>query len=157
MDGEGNCAIGYLNEVILLISQHNGKNNNMMTNKTTIYQFPTTEDRHCAETALMTFLNVQSGLSRLMMLSALKSILNKYHLSKLKLAKCIIELNHYDEVVVKPRKFIATKNCPTCGEDLYTVDSKIRIISICQGATSEFVTYGCQCGDIFGKVEKITH
>lgn len=129
----------------------------MMNNKAIIYQFPTTEDRCSAETALTTFLQVQSSSSRIMMLSSLKFLLKKYHLSKLKLDKCIIELNEYDEIIVKPRKFITDKNCPTCGEDLYTIDSKVRIISICEGNTTDFVTYGCHCGNVFGKVEKITH
>lgn len=141
---------------LLLIYKHTGKNINMM-NKTTVYQFPTTEDRCSAETALTTFLQVQNSVSRIMMLSSLRFILKKYHLSKLKLDKCIIELNEYEEVVVKPRKFITNKNCPTCNENLYTIDSKVRIISICEGINTDFVTYGCHCGDIFGKVEKITH
>ncbi len=118
-----------------------------------IYPFPTIEDRRSAETALSTFLAVQSGKARNMMYLALKKILQRYHLSRLNLRRCVIEINSEDEVVIKPKKFIASPSCPGCGENLYAINSKVRILSICEGKSSDIVTYGCYCGEIFGKVE----
>ncbi|WP_031515964.1 hypothetical protein [Desulfofalx alkaliphila] len=125
----------------------------MKNEKNTLYPFPTIEDRNCAELALTTFLRVQNGASRAIMLLVLKAILKKYHLTKLKLNNCIVETNERDCIVIKPKKFITDKNCPNCNEAIYSTDSKVRIISICEGQRSDFVTYGCQCGEVFGKVE----
>ncbi len=121
--------------------------------KADVYRFPTIEDRKSAETALDTFLAVQSGKARNIMLLSLKSMLQKYHLSKLPLSKCIIELNPDQEIVIKPKKFIAGQSCPGCGEKLYTVSSRVRILGICEWQHADIVTYGCSCGEIFGKVE----
>ena len=117
-----------------------------------VYLLPTIEDRQCAEMALQAFLNSQNSLSRNIMLGSLKALLTKYHVSKLNLHNCLVEINTHG-VVIKPKKFITTKNCPSCGEDLYSVRSRVRILSICQGNTSDIVTYGCYCGNIFGRVE----
>lgn len=122
-----------------------------------IYQFPTIEDRLSAETALKTFLQVQNGISRTIMLMTLKSILERYRLSKLRLENCVLELKDENGwVVIKPKSFITGRNCPGCGEELYSVSSKVRILSICEGNNSDFVSYGCSCGEVFGKVES-TH
>ncbi|MTI81001.1 MAG: hypothetical protein FH758_08965 [Firmicutes bacterium] len=120
--------------------------------KSNVYLYPTTEDRNCAETALEVFLTVQSGTSRLAMLGALKGILKKYRLSKLNLVNCTVEFSGSD-LAIKPKRFIKDRTCPGCKEDLYSIKSKVRILSICEGSFSDIVTYGCQCGEIFGKVE----
>lgn len=119
-----------------------------------IYPFPTIEDRQSAEMALQAFLQMQTSLARNTMLRALQALLVRYRLSKLNLQRCLVEVTPQG-VAIKPRQFIDTKNCPACGEDLYSVQSRVRILSICPGARSDIVTYGCQCGNIFGRVEKI--
>ena len=121
--------------------------------KAVVYRLPTIGDRKGAETALANFLAVQSGKARNIMLMSLKTLLQKYNLSKLPLSKCIIELNIDQEIIIKAKKFTADQVCPGCGEELYTVSSRIRILSICEGKHADIVTYGCCCGEIFGKVE----
>ncbi|MBO8137550.1 MAG: hypothetical protein H0Z40_05380 [Desulfotomaculum sp.] len=123
--------------------------------KSTIYLFPTIEDRSAAETALEVFLTVQNAAARNIMLSTLKSILTKYRLTKLNLEKCTIEPSTSGYVIIKPKKYITGRTCPSCGENLYALNSGVRILSICEGNTSDIVTYGCRCGEIFGKVETI--
>lgn len=117
-----------------------------------LYHLPTIEDRESAEMALQAFLKLQSGLARNIMLGALKALLTRYRLNKLNLSNCVIEINSHG-VVIKPKKFIVQKVCPSCGEDLYGVQSRVRILSICPGNSSDVVTYGCHCGEIFGRVE----
>ncbi|MBM7854840.1 hypothetical protein JOC37_001218 [Desulfohalotomaculum tongense] len=122
--------------------------------KSTVYLLPTMEDRRCAETALTTFLTVQSSTARSAMLAALKGILKKYRLSKLNLHNCTAEINRSGCIAIKPKKFITGSSCPGCNENLYSADSKVRILSICEGNTWDTVTYGCRCGEVFGKIER---
>lgn len=118
-----------------------------------IYTFPTTEDIQVIKTAVTVFLRTQSGLTRDLMCGAMRMVLDKYGASKLGLGSYIVMTGADGGVRIVPREFTQDRACPGCGADIYSTVSGVTIISILEGDSGDVVTYGCQCGKVFGKWE----
>jgi len=121
-----------------------------------IYLFPTFEDQQVIRTAIETFLTTQTGAARERMLKAIRFVLDRYRISRFSFYDYIVEATKMPGFcTIKARNFDSGWKCPCCGEFLYGVNSKVRILSIQERRDFHLVTYGCSCGKIFAKYEQL--
>lgn len=121
-----------------------------------IYPFPTIEDQQVIKTAIELFLATQTGITRERMLKTIRAVLNRYHISWFGFSEFTVEATRTPGYsVIRARKFVQGRTCPSCGEQLYGLRSKVRILSIQERRDHHIVTYGCHCGKVFAKCEEI--
>jgi hypothetical protein len=121
-----------------------------------VYQFPSIEDQEVIRTAVEVFLNTQTGLARNRMLKTIRAVLDRYRISRFGFSDYIVEATKMPGFcTVKARNLISGYNCPWCGEMLYGLQSKVRILSIQEFLNNHLVTYGCRCGKVFAKYENL--
>lgn len=121
-----------------------------------IYLFPTFEDQQVIRTAIEVFLTTQTGEARDRMLKTIRIILDRYRISKFSFSDYIVEATRMPGFcTVRARNFVSGARCPCCGELLYGINSKVRILSIQERKDYHVVTYGCSCGKVFAKHEQL--
>lgn len=119
-----------------------------------IYSFPTVEDQEVIRTAVKVFLTTQTGAARNRMLKTIRAVLDRYRISRFGFSDYIVEATRMPGLcTVKARNFVSGQTCPWCGEILYGLRSKVRILSIQERRDYDLVTYGCRCGKVFAKYE----
>lgn len=122
----------------------------------TVYKFPTREDQQAISTAIEVFLRTQTGYTRELMLKCIRKILEKYRLTHFKFADYEVKVSEHPRLsVVVARQMHQEKYCPGCSEPLFAPESRIRILSILEEGARHMVSYGCRCGQIFARREKI--
>lgn len=117
---------------------------------------PTCEDRAAVHTAVNVFLGTQRAQTRLLMLEAARSILNKYRISRLYISNYIVSRKN-ESIDITARNILHgdQRTCPGCGADIYDWPGDVRIVSIWEGRKQDLVTYGCRCGSVFAKLENV--
>ncbi|HAP93035.1 MAG TPA: hypothetical protein DCM26_00210 [Desulfotomaculum sp.] len=119
-----------------------------------IYPFPTIEDQEVIRTAVKVFLTTQTGVARNRMLRTIRAVLDHYRISRFGFSDYIVETTRMPGLcTVKARSFVSGQTCPWCGEVLYGLRSKVRILNIQERRNYDLVTYGCRCGKVFAKYE----
>jgi hypothetical protein len=92
------------------------------------------------------------------MLKTARAVLDRYGISRLKLHGFTVEATRESGwVVVRGTELLpqSQRHCPGCGADIYALLGDVRILSIKEGRTRDFVTYGCRCGRVFAKAEPV--
>jgi len=121
-----------------------------------IYPFPTFEDQQVIRTAIEVFLTSQTGAARDRMLKTIRAILDRYRISRFSFPDYTVEATKMPGFcTVRARNFVSGQWCPWCGESLYGMNSKVRILSIQERRDYHLVTYGCCCGRVFAKYEQL--
>lgn len=120
-----------------------------------VYSFPSQDDINVIKTAVSSFLYSQKNIHRKLMLHSIGSILKRYNISRLRLPYYIIEQKRNGLPAIYARQITREKSCPGCNEAIFTVQSKVRILSIKEYYNKHTVTYGCKCGLVFGRHEAI--
>lgn len=119
-----------------------------------ILEFPTVDDQHVMRAAVDTFLLTQTGKTREIMLKTIRAVLDRYHITKFSFADYYVYATREPKwSLIKARHIIKEDNCPGCGDHIYTYKSNVRILSIEENIHYHYVTYGCRCGQVFGKWE----
>ncbi|WP_347491143.1 hypothetical protein [Desulfoscipio sp. XC116] len=119
-----------------------------------ILEFPTTDDQHVMRAAVDTFLFTQTGKTREIMLKTIRAILDRYHITKFSFADYYVYAAKESRwSLIKAKNVINGDKCPGCGDCIYTYKSSVRILSIEENLRYHYVTYGCRCGQVFGKWE----
>lgn len=120
-----------------------------------VYAFPSREDQQVIETAIRVFLTSQTGRARDTMLKTIRAVLDRYHISKFSFPDYVVEATRMPGYsVIRARKYVTGQTCPQCGEKLYSLSSRVRILSVQERRDYHLVTYGCRCGQIFAKPEQ---
>lgn len=120
-----------------------------------VYSFPSREDQQVIQTAVQVFLKSQTGRARDTMLKTIRAVLDRYHISKFSFPDYVVEATRMPGyAVVRARKYVTGMVCPQCGEQLYGISSRVRILSVQEHRDYHLVTYGCRCGKVFAKPEQ---
>ncbi len=119
-----------------------------------ILEFPTTDDQHVIRAAVDTFLIAQTGKTREVMLKTIRAVLDRYHISKFSFTDYYVYAAREPKwSLIKAKSIINGDKCPGCGDQIYDYKSNVRILSIEENPRRHYVTYGCRCGQVFGKWE----
>lgn len=119
-----------------------------------ILQFPTTDDQHVIRSAVDTFLIAQTAKTREVMLKTIRAVLDRYHISKFSFTDYYVYATPEPKwSLIKAKSIINGDICPGCGDLIYDYISNVRILSIEESPRHHYVTYGCRCGRVFGKLE----
>lgn len=120
-----------------------------------VYCFPSRDDQQVIQTAIEVFLTSQTGRARDTMLKTIRAVLDRYRISKFTFPDYVVEATRTPGyAVIKARKYVTGLVCPQCGEKLYGLSSKVRILSVQERRDCHLVTYGCRCGKVFAKLEQ---
>jgi ribosomal protein L34E len=139
-----------------LKAQNSYKNKEGIQMSAKIYPFPTIEDQQVIKTAIELFLAAQTGITRERMLKTIRTVLDRYHISCFSFPDFTVEATKTPGYsIIRARKFVNGRTCPSCGEQLYGLKSGVRILSIQERRDYHVVTYGCRCGKVFAKCEEI--
>jgi len=121
-----------------------------------LLEFPTTDDQHVIRAAVDTFLFTQTGKTREVMLKTIRAVLDRYHITKFSFADYYVYATREPKwSLIKAKSFINEDTCPGCGDHIYNYQSNVRILSIEENPRHHYVTYGCRCGQVFGKLEPV--
>ncbi len=117
-----------------------------------VIKFPTNDDQHVIRAAVDTFLFTQTGKTREVMLKTIRAVLDRYHITKFSFIDYYVYATREPKwSLIKAKSVINGDNCPGCGDSIYTSHSNVRILSIEENLRHHYVTYGCRCGQVFGK------
>lgn len=129
-----------------------------------VYQFPSLVDRRVAETVIGEMARSKCAGVRVRAQKVLRTILDKYGVTKLHLEKCTVMACRTPKFAsITAKKQITGDRCPGCGARIYDLavltDGRIiwpdvRIMDIREGFKRDKVTYACACGEIFWKEEQ---
>lgn len=120
-----------------------------------VYPFPSSEDQQVIQTAIEVFLTSQTGRARDTMLKTIRAVLDRYRISRFTFPDYVVEATRMPGLsVVRARKYVTGLVCPHCGEKLYGLSSRVRILSVQERRDYHLVTYGCRCGKVFAKPEQ---
>lgn len=121
-----------------------------------VFDFPSAEDQHVIQTAVETFLFTQTEKTREVMLKTIRAVLDRYRITKFIFADYSVYATKEPKwSVIKAKNIIQGKQCPGCGDYIYDFkyNNTVRILSIEEHPGQHYVTYGCRCGQVFGKWE----
>lgn len=120
-----------------------------------VYHFPSMEDQQIIRSAVTYFLQHQTGKTRDTMHATIRAVLDSYRISK---------FSYPDYTVMAAREPLLSKilakviiqgnRCLVCNENIYSLKSGVRILSIQEYNDLHYVTYGCKCGVVFAKMEQ---
>ncbi|MDK2888455.1 hypothetical protein SAMN02745218_00022 [Desulfofundulus australicus DSM 11792] len=120
-----------------------------------VYPFPSAEDQQVIQTAIHVFLTSQTGKARDTMLKTIRAVLDRYRISRFSFPDYVVEATRMPGYsVVRARNCVEGTVCPQCGEKLYGLTSRVRILSVQERRNYHLVTYGCRCGKVFAKQEQ---
>lgn len=128
-----------------------------MNSTAKLFDFPSPDDRVMIDTAVRSFLTVQTGPARDIMLKTIRSVLDKYHITRMVMDDFTVEsVKEPGFSVVRARSPVTGNVCPGCGSSIYGFRSPVRILSIKEKNNDgyHYVTYGCRCGRVFAKKEE---
>lgn len=108
-----------------------------------------TEDKQIIKSAVSVFIATKNQLARTVMISVIDKVLGY---EKIGFVENYWLLRNGNKIHILAREYIAGRECPGCGEDIYSTE--VSIVSILEGMDSDMVTYGCsRCGEVFAKLE----
>jgi hypothetical protein len=122
-----------------------------------VFEYPAEEDLQVIKCCVSLFLKSRNGKARDMMARSIRFILNQYGITRLQLDTFSVRATGKKFAVVEAVEWIGNdQRCPGCEEAIYGDGSKVAILSIRENVEDgiDEVSWGCQCGRIFRKLEQ---
>lgn len=120
----------------------------------TVYYLPNENDRATIDTALNVFLSTGSGVTRDIMLGVIYFTLKDKGIRRLHMSGYMVGIDKYERVYFHAAKRVNGNRCPVCGACIYS--KRVRILTIDEKLGWDDVHYGCSCGMLFHKTEKLS-